>query len=160
MNGIYKIAPDQVSNVALRATKRNIIILIVTMITYILLTLQMMWKDEKTRASIPLVLCSPLFCLPIFGLILWFAFKNFVKHYNNPLIEINDNGIYKWNTGKTPNVFISWDQIIFVEEKKHTLLIKTAKASGWSGTGLINIPKELEDYDKVKNLIMLKANRI
>ncbi|SDF35413.1 hypothetical protein SAMN05216464_11693 [Mucilaginibacter pineti] len=159
MNGIYKIEQEKIKQVALRAIKKVIFILLIVMVIGTIPAMQLMAREGKPENHIPSMLYSYFFTIPVFGLILWLAYKNLIKHFSGPLLEINDNGIYKWNSGKNPNVFISWAEITSIEEKKHSLLIKTSKASGWSGTGLIDIPKELEGYETVKNTINLKAGR-
>jgi hypothetical protein len=53
---------------------------------------------------------------------------------------------------------INWSDIDSIKDQGHSLLVKCKGSSMWDGKGLLNLPKEIEGFDKFENIIRQKTS--
>ena len=176
MDKTFKIEKEQVSKLAFRDIRNKTIIGLATII-FTFSYFRVMIKSAKVLSN-PQNLDTILFfsaSIPIVFMVFitWNSY-NFKKiFYSNYLIEINDTIIKKhisiensklselnamnWKKAKRlypqNNISIEWEKITKVEEKKYGLWLKTENTNNFFGSGQVIIPKEIEKYEELKQII-------
>lgn len=55
------------------------------------------------------------------------------------------------------NIFLQWSEVCRVKEKKHRIILLSANASSFYGTGQIIIPKEIQNFNQLRAYIDSKV---
>ncbi len=172
MDKIFKIDTSLVNKVAYRPLKRVAILFILVLVYSFFVQTQI---SHKQNGNERFVYVSILISALLLSLILLYSFSLRKRIYANLQVIINDEGIEKsinYDTlgkigfvdkffiGRTHrlsplyNISLSWQQITAVDEKTNDLRIRTITAANFYGSGQIIIPKEIDNYEEIKKILI------
>jgi len=177
MSTVYKINPSLISKVAFRPLRLIIIIFIFILLYFSFIEVQLYHKQNNDINGIYLTLIIQVVLL---GLILFYSFRRRKRIYQNLEIIVSDEGIQKSINYQTFGevTFIDrfiinkanqltplyknllrWEEITAIDEKPHNLYIKTNGSNNFYGTGQIVVPKEIEQYEEIKKVVVNHLNK-
>lgn len=177
MDKTFKIEKEQVNKLAFRDLQNKAIIGFATII-FTFSYLIIMIKNAKDIPSLHnperIIFFSVSIPILIFGFIIWHSYKFKKIFYDNYLININDKMIRKhinlenkselsgldkmnWERAKRlypqNDISIEWEKISKIEEKKYGLWLKTENSNNLFGSGQVIIPREIEKFEELKQII-------
>jgi hypothetical protein len=176
MDKTFKIEKEQVNKLAFRDIKSKGIIGLATITFTFSYLITMIKSSNIPTLHNPerIIILSVSIPIVLFGLITWNSYKFKKIFYDNYLIEINDtiirkyinlennsklSGLDKMNWDKAKRLYpqndisIEWEKINKIEEKKYGLWLKTENANNFFGSGQVIIPREIEKYEELKQII-------
>lgn len=181
MDMTFKIEKGQINKLAFKDIRNKSIVGLATII-FIFSSLTVMIKSANVMSNPNnlnnIIFFSASITIVFMVFITWNAY-NFKKiFYSNYLIEINDTIISKhisiensklselnamnWKKAKRlypqNNISIEWKKIAKIEEKRFGLCLKTESANNFFGSGQVVIPREIENYNELKQIINEKIN--
>ncbi len=176
MDKTFKIEKEQVDKLAFRDIRNKGIIGLVTIIFTFSSLITMIKSANISTVHNPerIIIFSAFIPMVLFGLITWNSYKIKKIFYENYFIKVNDTIIRKyinlennsklsgfdkmnWDKAKRlypqNNISIEWEKLSKIEEKKYGLWLKTKNANNFFGGGQVIIPKEIEKYEELKQII-------
>lgn len=176
MDKILKIDTSLVSKVAYRPLKRMTILFVIVLVYFGFIQTQTSHGQNGNDSFIYIPIVGSALLL---SFILLYSFRLRKLIYANIEVIINDEGIRKsinYDTAgklniidksfismanrRSPlyNISLTWQQVTAIDEKTHDLYIKSINASNFYGSGQIIIPKEIENYDEIKKIVVAHLN--
>ena len=167
MEKTFRITEGQEKKIAHRNLKMVFILLLCMPLIVMLPTL------AKGKIIEGVITC--FFSFSIFAAIYYGTRSLSILIYRNMVFRVNDKFFsrevsmdesklnffhkFQWesNRGKW-NKLINLSDILSLKDQGHSLLIKCKGASSIDGSGMITLPKEIEGYDELENIIRQKTN--
>jgi len=142
----------------------------------ILLVMAVLAKNDKSlpRSEDPVksLILSSIVASILIGVMLWYFFSFKILLYSNYTIVLSDDGLkryididasqltglkkFSWQRAERinpPYVFLRWADIKSVVENNHGLFVKTSHSGSLFGAGQIIVPKQMENYEELKQQI-------
>ena len=167
MEKTFRITEGQEKKIAHRNLKMVFILLLCMPLIVMLPTL------AKGEIVAPIV--TGLFSYAIFAAIYYGNTSLSILIFQNMVFRVNDKFFsrevsmdesklnffhrFQWdaNRGKW-NKLVNLSDILSLKDQGHSLLIKCKGASSIDGSGMITLPKEIDGYDELENILRQKTN--
>jgi hypothetical protein len=156
MEQTFKITQGQEHKVVDRSLRKVLIILICMPV--------ILFPFTASEGSIGIAVISALLSYLLFAGIYYGSRSVVILIYQNLIFKVNDYSLSRevlMDESKL-NFFqqLIWERnnIDSIKDQGHSLLVKCKGSSMWDGKGLLNLPKEIEGFDKFENIIRQKTS--